>query len=136
MRRTVRLLVAFLAGIQSKHELEHVGTTEIYPVLSAAYCKGFNIRNVAPLFEFFADCIPSFPSSFPRFLNSIMESRKSFRTSPCFSLKKCVIHRKVLRKAVWKCITLFLVLGNVLSFICGRKLVLAFSRRIGLFLEA
>jgi hypothetical protein len=46
-----------------------------------------NLLNASPQFALFSDFTSS-ASSLPAFLNSIMESRKSFRTSPCFSLEQ------------------------------------------------
>ena len=56
-----------------------------------------NLLNVTSVFDFFADCTPPFTSSLAACLNSIMQSRKSFRTSPCFSLKRTVTNIKINR---------------------------------------
>jgi hypothetical protein len=51
-----------------------------------------NLLNVSPDFALFADFTSPSASSLSAFLNSIIESRKSFRTSPWFSLEQSNKH--------------------------------------------
>jgi hypothetical protein len=52
---------------------------------------------VAPISSFFGDCTSLSASSLLACLNSIMQSRKSFRTSPFFSLNANVTNIKFMR---------------------------------------
>jgi len=56
-----------------------------------------NVLYVAPVFAFSAGCTSPCASSLLACLNSIRQSRKSFRTSPCFSLKTTVTDIKIIR---------------------------------------
>jgi hypothetical protein len=73
-------------------------TLHSYLVL-CLFCNKINfcLLKEGPFFALFADCTSPCASSLPACLNSIMQSRKSFRTSPCFSLKTTVTNIKIIR---------------------------------------
>jgi hypothetical protein len=83
---------------------------------------------VWPFFTFSADCISSSASSSPIFLNSIMQSRKSFRTSPCFSLITKVSNSKIIRNALQIYASVLNVLQTVICSTCRSNLNLVFTR--------
>jgi hypothetical protein len=81
-----------------------------------------------PFFTFSADCISSSASSSSLFLNSIMQSRKSFRTSPCFSLITKVTNRQIIRNALQIYASVLNVLQTVMCTTFRPNLNLIFTR--------
>ena len=99
-----------------------------YICLCLITTSGCNLRKVWPFFTFSADCISSSASSSCLFLNSIMQSRKSFRTSPCFSLITKVTNRQSIRNALQIYASVLNVLQTVMCTTCRPNLNLIFTR--------
>jgi hypothetical protein len=93
-----------------------------------------NLLKVTPVFDFFSDCTSPCASFLLACLNSIIQSRKSFRTSPCFSLKKTVTNIKIIRNGLQDYTPIMKVLETRKCTTCRPKSNFTFNREFKLHL--